>query len=262
MSKPSSHTRRWLLSAVALALSSYTVYTYARPLWVPLYRQATGARSVQDVQRIYGDKAQARLKPFFESAKAPYPPKSITLLAIKDEKKLELWSEDNGERYFIRSYPIKAASGITGPKLKQGDEQVPEGIYRLEYLNPNSLYHLSMKINYPNEFDREQARKENRSNLGGDIFIHGKAVSIGCLAIGDPAIEELFTLVAQIGIKNVKVIIAPSDARKHDLQPLATNQRPWVKTLYQTIADAVQQYQVFENIAAAEGSTPLMQKCH
>jgi len=258
----SSRTRRWLLGATALALASYALYTYARPLWVPLYRKATGARSVQDVQRLFGDEAQARLQPFFDAAKAPYPPAAITLLAIKDEKRLELWSEDNGERYFIRSYSIKAASGVTGPKLQEGDQQVPEGVYRLEYLNPHSLYHLSMKINYPNEFDLEQARKANRTNLGGDIFIHGNAVSIGCLAIGDPAIEELFTLVAQTGIDNVRVIIAPSDPRKHDLQTLAANQPPWVNDLYQTITEAAQPYHVFEDIAAAEGITPLMQKCH
>lgn len=261
MSK-SSRTRRWLLGATAVALSSYALYTYARPLWVPLYRKATGARSVQDVLHLYGDKAQARLLPFFDAAKAPYPPKAITLLAIKDEKRLELWSEDNGDRHFIRSYPIKAASGATGPKLREGDHQVPEGVYRLEYLNPNSLYHLSMKINYPNEFDREQALKENRTNLGGDIFIHGNAVSIGCLAMGDPAIEELFTLVAHIGINNVRVIITPSDARKHDLQPLAANQPFWVKNLYQTLADATQPYQIFADVATPEGGTPLMQKCH
>lgn len=258
----SSRTRRWLLGATALALSSYALYTYARPLWVPLYRKATGARSVEDIRRLFGDKAQARLQPFFEAAKAPYPPKAITLLAIKDEKRLELWSEDDGARHFIRSYSIKAASGVTGPKLREGDQQVPEGVYRLEYLNPNSLYHLSMKINYPNDFDREHAGKENRTDLGGDIFIHGNAVSIGCLAIGDAAIEELFTLVAQIGINNVRVIIAPSDARKHDLQPLAVNQPPWVENLYQTLTEAVRPYTVFEDMAAAEGSTPLMQKCH
>ena len=261
MSK-SSRTRRWLLGATALALSSYALYTYARPLWVPLYRKATGARSVEDVLHLYGAKAQARLQPFFDAAKAPYPPKAITLLAVKDEKRLELWSEDKGARYFIRSYPVKAASGVTGPKLREGDQQVPEGVYRLEYLNPNSLYHLSMKINYPNDFDREHAGIENRTDLGGDIFIHGHAVSVGCLAIGDPAIEELFTLVAQIGINNVRVIIAPSDARKHDLQPLAANQPPWVEKLYQTLTEAVQPYKVFEDMAAAEGSTPLMQKCH
>lgn len=262
MSKSSRRTRRWFLGASFLALSSYALYTYARPLWVPLYRRAAGERSTQDVLRIYGEEAQARLQPFFKEAKAPYPPKSITLLAIKDEKKLELWSEDNGNHYFIRSYSIKAASGVTGPKLREGDRQVPEGIYQLEYLNPNSLYHLSMKINYPNEFDREQARRENRTQLGGDIFIHGNAVSIGCLAMGDPAIEELFTLVAQIGIKNVQVIIMPRDARKHDLQPLAENQPQWVKELYQTISEAVKPYQIYEDIAATAGTTPLMKKCH
>lgn len=89
-----------------------------------------------------------------------------------------------------------AASGGPGPKLREGDLQVPEGVYRLTAFNPNSSYHLSLRVDYPNAEDRAAedravARSDRRTSLGGDIFIHGKAVSIGCLAIGDPGIEEL-----------------------------------------------------------------------
>ena len=73
---------------------------------------------------------------------------------------------------------------------------------------------LSMKINYPNTFDKAQARRERRDNLGGDIFIHGNHLSVGCLAIGDDAIEELFSLSYAVGLRNIKVIIAPNDLRK------------------------------------------------
>jgi hypothetical protein len=111
---------------------------------------------------------------------------------------LELWTEDTAAR-LVHRYPVLAASGALGPKLRQGDLQVPEGVYRVLWLNPNSSYHLSMKLDYPNAFDREHARRDRRTDLGGDIFVHGRAVSIGCVALGDPAIEELFVLAADTG---------------------------------------------------------------
>ena len=145
---------------------------------------------------------------------------------------------------FIRSYPSLAASGHAGPKLRQGDYQVPEGVYRIEWLNPNSSYHLSMKVNYPNAFDLRMARRDGRKNLGGDIFIHGRNVSIGCVALGDPAIEELFTLAADTGHQRIRVIIAPNDLRTsgavlRETAPL------WVAELYRTVAAALAQFPVW-----------------
>ena len=68
---------------------------------------------------------------YFAKAKVSYPPREVTFIALKQEKKLELWARDNGEFRFIRDYFIMAASGEAGPKLRQGDRQVPEGIYRI-----------------------------------------------------------------------------------------------------------------------------------
>lgn len=257
-----SFRKRLITAILLLAVAGFTLHTYARPLWVPAYQNLTGKRSVQQVLETYEAQSEGRLRPFFEAAKAPYPPSKITLLAIKDEKKLELWTEEADETFFIRSYPVKAASGVSGPKLREGDRQVPEGIYRLEYLNPNSTYHLSMKISYPNSFDRQQAKQEGRTRLGGDIFIHGKAVSIGCLAMGDKAIEELFTLVARTGTRNVKVVVAPSDPRRGDILPLAQNQPGWVRELYKELSSAFKQYRVFDSTASSVTSEPFMAKCH
>jgi len=260
--------KRLFISAVALLiLAGYALHTYARTLWVPAYQNLAGKRSVQQVLEQYEAGSLERLRPYFDAAKAPYPPKRVALLAIKDEKKLELWTEEAGERFFIRSYPIKAASGVSGPKLREGDRQVPEGIYRLEHLNPNSAYHLSMKIDYPNSSDRQQAAQEGRTRLGGDIFIHGKAVSIGCLAMGDQAIEELFTLVARIGVHNVKVIIAPSDPRRGDIQHIAKHQPDWVAELYKNIAADMLLYNFMAANSgltgrSSEGNGSLMKKCH
>lgn len=195
-----------------------------------------GERTVEDIQQIYGANATRKLNAYFTKAKVSFPPKEITLVALKQERKLELWARDNKEFRLIHTYNIQAASGVAGPKLRLGDKQVPEGIYRIEGLNPNSHYHLSMKLNYPNEFDLLHAEMEGRTEPGSDIFIHGRAVSVGCLAMGDETIEELFILTTQIGAENVKVVIAPHDPR---IRPLTTDsaQLPlWTTELYANIS--------------------------
>ena len=148
-----------------------------------------GQSTLEDFLQSYSAYATRRLTPYFAKAKVSYPPREVIFIALKQEMKLELWARGSGEFRFIRDYHIKAASGVGGPKLRQGDRQVPEGIYRIVELNPNSHYHLSMKLNYPNEFDLLHARREGRSAPGSDILIHGKAASSGCLAMGDEAIE-------------------------------------------------------------------------
>jgi len=196
-------------------------------------------RSVQDRLREFGGAARQRLAPHFQRAGLSYPPQQVLFLALKKEKILELYAGDSDRRKFVRRYPILAASGGLGPKLRDGDKQVPEGIYRIESLNPNSAYHVSLRLNYPNDFDRAQAAKDGRTRLGGDIMIHGKAVSIGCIAVGDAAAEELFTLAADVGVTNVAVISAPWDFRRRKENPSTTNQPPWVPELYQRIAAAL-----------------------
>jgi L,D-transpeptidase catalytic domain len=204
------------------------------------YLPLPGQWTVADILQAYGKHARDKLNHYFTKAKLSYPPREVTLIALKQEKKLELWARDRGEFHFIRDYYILAASGEAGPKLRQGDRQVPEGIYRITELNPNSHYHLSMKINYPNEFDLFHAGEEERTNLGSDIFIHGKDASIGCLAMGDEAIKELFVLTAQVGIENVKVVIAPHDPRTY---PLAANSEEfpkWTSQLYSIISHEIE----------------------
>ena len=199
-----------------------------------------GQWTVEDILQAYGAYASRKLKPYFAKAKVSYPPREVTFIALKQEKKLELWARDSGEFRFIRDYDIQAASGVAGPKLRQGDKQVPEGIYRIEELNPNSHYHLSMKISYPNEFDLFHAWQEGRADPGSDIFIHGKAASIGCLAMGDAAIEELFVLTAQVGVENVKVVIAPHDPRAYPLEADSVELPEWTPELYSIIAREIE----------------------
>ncbi|HEX7830847.1 MAG TPA: L,D-transpeptidase family protein [Thermoanaerobaculia bacterium] len=167
------------------------------------------------------------------------------MLVFKHEKRFALWARnDAGAWRFIRNYPILAASGVAGPKLREGDSQVPEGVYRIEHLNPNSSYHLSMKVNYPNAFDRRMAKSDGRTRLGGDIFIHGKNVSVGCVALGDRAIEELFTLVAETGHARVRVIIAPHDVRGRGAA-VPRGAPSWTAELYRTVAAALVEFPVW-----------------
>jgi len=220
--------RRFGWIAIVLILcAAVLLYRHGRSLWHPVYRRLRGRRTVADVVARYGPRAEAALKKAFTAAGVTYPPRRIALLVFKKEKRLELWAGADGRWAFARSYPVTAASGHAGPKLREGDRQVPEGAYRVVALNPNSSYHLSMKLDYPNEADRRRAREDGRTDPGGDIFIHGKAVSIGCVAVGDRAIEELFVLTAAVGRANVEVLIAPNDLR--DGRPAETHPSdpPW-----------------------------------
>ena len=156
----------------------------------------------------------------------------------KAEKKLELWAKHKNKWIYIHNFRILGASGGPGPKLKQGDRQVPEGVYKITYLNPYSDYHLSMKINYPDEFDKEVAAIDRRTDLGGDIFMHGSNVSLGCLAMGDRAIEDLFVLVHKVGLKNTQIVIAANDMRSK--KPLVAENSPeWIGKLNHRIMAAL-----------------------
>lgn len=187
--------------------------------------------------------ANLRLATKFEAAKASWPPSEIALLAIKDERALELHARSTGGAWtLIHRYRVQGASGGSGPKLRQGDRQVPEGIYAISFLNPNSAYHVSLRVNYPNAFDRQMAQKDGRKELGGDIMIHGKNLSAGCLAMGDEAVEELFVLAAQTGLANIKLVIAPTDFRQNGMPSLKAGQPEWLPKLYADVASNMAEF--------------------
>ena len=141
----------------------------------------------------------------------PYPPREIFLRAFKQEAELEVWArEDSGPWKALRTLPVLASSGRPGPKRREGDRQVPEGFYRIDRFNPQSAFHLSLGIDYPNASDRILS---DRERPGGDIFIHGKRVTIGCLPLGDAGIEELYVLALDTrerGQKSIPVHIFPA----------------------------------------------------
>lgn len=201
----------------------------------PMVFHLLGKKTVEDRLAECGPAARAALEPLLKRESVQYPPKYVTLVCLKQERRIELWcSNESGPQRHIKDYPIVSLSGKQGPKLARGDMQVPEGIYRVESLNPNSLFHLSLRLNYPNDFDRRKGREDKRSDLGDDIMIHGGAASIGCLAVGDAAIEELFAVVAETDLKNVTVLMCPMDFRTGS-PVLAADAPRWTADLYADI---------------------------
>lgn len=184
-----------------------------------------------------------RLLPYFKRAGVVFPPKQIALLGFKAEQRLELWAQNSQHNWqFIKAYSLLAKSGELGPKMRMNDRQIPEGIYQINELNPYSQLHLSLRLNYPNAFDRYEARLDGRRALGNNIFIHGKAISAGCLAIGDKAIEELFVLVNQVGAEQVQVVIAPNDLRQQGPLTNMAREPRWLPRLYRKIANRLTQF--------------------
>ncbi len=182
------------------------------------------------------------IKNAFTKAGLNYAPRQVAFVSFKQERVLEVWAKQGPNWLFIQRYPILAASGRLGPKLREGDFQVPEGIYKVSYLNPNSRFHLSMKLNYPNAFDLKYAQLEGRDQPGTNIFIHGDKKSTGCLAMGNKVIEELYALVETMGVNNIQVIIAPYDMRKTSIRINRATQPTWLPELYRNIKHALKPF--------------------
>lgn len=148
-------------------------------------------KSSMRVSSIF-NKLEDSVQKQFEKMKLSWPPQSIYIRAFKYDRQLEIWvkGESSNEPYkLFKSYKICMQSGTMGPKRMQGDYQVPEGFYHINEFNPNSNYHLSLGLNYPNASDRILS---DSIRPGNAIYIHGNCVSTGCIAINDAPIEELY----------------------------------------------------------------------
>lgn len=118
----------------------------------------------------------------------------VYLRITKEPARLEAWLGDQSGAYaLMKSYPICAISGGLGPKLREGDRQAPEGFYevRPQQMNPASAFHLSFDLGFPNAWDRAHGR------TGSFLMVHGGCASIGCYAMTNPAIEEIWTIMAR-----------------------------------------------------------------
>lgn len=183
---------------------------------------------------------EERLKPKFANAGASFPPEKISLIIFKLEQTVELWALKEKAWKKITEYPMTAYSGMLGPKLQEDDGQIPEGVYQMQNLNPQSKFYLSIRINYPNEFDLARAKEDGRTHSGSDIYVHGKDQTVGCIPVGDIAIEEIFYLAGAFG--KGEVIISP--CKFHDAIPeiQIKIKMHWYQRLMQTIRGAILKY--------------------
>jgi len=131
----------------------------------------------------------------FASRGLQWPAKYMYIRSFKYDAQLEVWVTNSRKEPFklFKTYKVCALAGSLGPKRIQGDYQVPEGFYYINEFNPNSNYYLSLGLNYPNTSDKILS---DPVKPGGDIYIHGSCVTVGCIPINDQQIEELYILAA------------------------------------------------------------------
>jgi len=174
------------------------------------------------VRIAYAEK-ESILKKQYQILKQDLYYQKVLIRIFKQEKQVEIWSKNNVSKTFIhiKTWDICAASGHLGPKRRQGDNQVPEGIYCIDRFNPNSNFYLSLGLNYPNASDKILSDK---TYPGGDIFIHGACVSIGCVALTDDIIKELYLIcieARQHGQLNIPVHIFPFKMTEYNIKAYA-----------------------------------------
>ena len=139
----------------------------------------------------------------------------LRLEAFKLEQILNVYLKDGNSDWILsRSYPFCKFSGRLGPKLREGDRQIPEGIYKVAVFNPNSKFYLSLGLDYPNDRD---LRLADPKDPGSDIYIHGGCATVGCIPITDEKIAELF-LLAKGASTEIEVLILPFQKTESNLK--------------------------------------------
>jgi murein L,D-transpeptidase YafK len=147
------------------------------------------------VKAAYSEK-EITVKKYFNNKNLIYQGFHLYIRAFKAEQILEVWVKDKQRSTYelLVVYPFCSTSGVLGPKRKEGDRQIPEGVYAINHFNPNSNFHLSLGLNYPNQSDRILSDKRSP---GSAIYIHGNCVTIGCIPITDDKIKELYILAVE-----------------------------------------------------------------
>lgn len=175
--------------------------------------------SHQRVQEAY-DAKLASMQALLRSKNINPEGFEVYFRAFKLSESFEVWVKDVKSEHFVllKKYPFCTGSGVVGPKRRQGDMQVPEGCYEIDRFNPWSNFHLSLGIDYPNASDRKLSPY---GNLGGDIFIHGNCVTIGCIPLTDDKIKEVYVLAVEAknnGQQSIPVHIFPWELTDRKLE--------------------------------------------
>lgn len=206
-----------LIAALLAIASSLWVGKQLASIWDFTARRQAGAERVQSAYRDRRPELERRLA----RAGVDWPPRRVLLRVIKDERVIELWASAaaRGPLSHVHDYDVCWASGGAGPKRARGDHQVPEGFYYIDRFHPQSRHFLSLGLSYPNASDRRLAH----GDPGGDIFIHGGCGSVGCLAMGDTQMRELYVAVdaaRRAGQAQVPVHVFPTRMRSSALRAL------------------------------------------
>ena len=165
------------------------------------------------------DKTLAKMDELGTSANAP-----MLIRTYKQEAELEIWKQKSDGQYaLLKTFPMCRWSGQLGPKVKEGDMQVPEGFYTITpgQMNPNSNYYLSFNVGYPNAYDRALGR------TGGNIMVHGVCSSAGCFSMTDAQIAEIYALAREafaggqreIQMQSYPFHMTAENLAKHRLNP-------------------------------------------
>jgi murein L,D-transpeptidase YafK len=202
----------FLLTALG---AGFAAYTFA-PIWIPRFFGDDALIDYERSQRFFRAESglplpgQPDLARFSERLAARQLKKGAPILIriFKREFELEVWMQRDGAFHLFTAYPICLWSGTLGPKLREGDGQSPEGFYTVDAsaLNPNSRFYRSFNLGYPNAFDRAKGR------TGSLIMVHGNCRSIGCFAMTDAQIAEIWQLVTAAlasGQKRFQVQVYP-----------------------------------------------------
>lgn len=173
------------------------------------------------VKNAYGEKMEG-IQNELDSNGIRMDELQLVLLTFKAEQKIELWAKNKSDSVYkyIKSFDFCTLSGELGPKRRQGDRQVPEGFYYIDRFNPVSNYYLSLEVSYPNDADRILGYWRN---LGGDIYIHGDCVSIGCIPITNEKIKELYVYALEAknnGQENIPVYMFPEQLTDSNFEEL------------------------------------------
>ena len=188
------------------------------------------------------------LKKQFAAAGITWPAAQIYIRSFKYDSQMEIWARNKPTEKFklFKTYKICALSGSLGPKRMEGDFQVPEGFYYINEFNPRSDYHLSLKLNYPNESDKLLS---DSLRPGGGIYIHGSCVTVGCIPINDEQIEELYLITASAksnGQDFIPVHIFPvrySDPKSMEYLTRTTKDNPTIQKFAVKLKEAYDRFE-------------------
>jgi murein L,D-transpeptidase YafK len=167
------------------------VFSFAANAQLPFIESQRSHSRVATAMRLKED----TLRRQFAAAGLQWPVKQMYIRSFKYDSQLEVWVRNNSKEPYklFKTYKVCAMAGSLGPKRMEGDYQVPEGFYYINEFKPNSSYHLSLGLNYPNASDRILSDSEKP---GGEIYIHGNCITVGCIPIQNNQIEELYILAA------------------------------------------------------------------